>query len=99
MGESPSGDVQTMFLGSKTRVAPMRLKHDEKQTVPRLEHLGCFILSRFLATVSKALREEVAITERYFFTDSTINLHRIKGLKREYKLTKPEQWYYVPTVS
>ena len=109
--ETPSGDVQTMLLGSKTRVAPMGLKHDENQTVPRLELLGCFILSRFMATVSKALREEVAITERYFFTDSTINLHRIKGLKREYKqfvenrlneirkLTKPEQWYYVPTES
>ena len=89
----------------------MRLKHDEKQTVPRLELLGCFILNRFMATVSKALREEVAITERYFFTDSIINLHRIKGLKREYKqfvenrlneirkLTKPEQWSYVPTES
>ena len=64
-----------------------------------------------MATVSKALQEEVSITERYFYTDSTINLYRIKGLKREYKqfvenrlteirkLTKPEQWYYVPTES
>ena len=51
--ETPPGDVQTVLLGSKTRVAPMRLKHDEKQTVPRLLgcFLGCFILSRFMATV------------------------------------------------
>ena len=82
--ETLSGDVQTMSLGSKTRVAPMRLKHDEKQTVPRLELLGVFHFKSVMATVRKALQEEVTITERYFYTDP-INLHRIKGLNREYK--------------
>ena len=101
--------TSTILVGSKARVAPLEKSNSSRYTVPRLELLGCFILSRFMETVKDAFKSDIDIPETRFYTDSTINLYRIKGLNKEYKQfvqnrlheirnkTSIDDWYYVPT--
>ena len=98
-----SGLVTTMLVASKARIAPLK---GEKMTIPRLELLGCLILARLMEKVKQAL--ESSLLETRFYSDSTINLHRIKGRQREYKQfvenrlaeirtkSSHDSWYFVP---
>ena len=98
-----------MLVGSKARVAPLEKSNSSRYTVPRLELLGCLILSRFMETVKLAFKSDIDIPGTRFYTDSTINLYRIKGLNKEYKQfvqnrlheirnkSSIDDWYYVPT--
>ena len=80
------GTISTLLVGSKVRVAPLEKIGVSKYTVPRLELLGCVILSHFMETVTKSLRAaEIHTSETRFYTDSTINLCRIKGKDKEFK--------------
>ena len=97
--------VSSGLLCSKTRVAPV----GKKFTVPRLELLGCLILSKLMDNVSNACTNHLTISRRVFWTDSSINLYRIQGVKKEFKsfvqkrlgkirqLSEPRDWYYIPT--
>ena len=110
--ELENGKMSSMLIGSKVRVAPLEKigVSKYKYTVPRLELLGCMILSHFMETVVKSLlAAELKIYETRFYTDSTISLCRIKGKDKEFKQwvqhrvsgirnkTSVDDWYYVPT--
>ena len=107
--ELENGMTSTMLVGSKVRVAPLGKSNSSPYTVPRLKLLGCLILSRFMETVKNAFKADIGIPGTRFYTDSTINLYRIKGLNKEYKQfvqnrrheirnkTSIDDWYYVPT--
>ena len=106
--ELENGMTSAMLVGSKARVAPLGKSNSSPYTVPRLELLGCLILSRFMETVKNAFKADIGIPGTRFYTDSTINLYRIKGLNKEYKQfvqnrlheirnkTSIDDWYYVP---
>ena len=73
--------IQTAFVVSKTRVAPL-----SQPTVPRLQLLSALILSRLITTVEEALKPLVAIEKIYCWTDSTTALHWIIGTNKEWKM-------------
>ena len=72
--------IQTAFVASKTRVAPL-----SQLTIPRLELLSALILSRLITTVEEALKPLVAIEKIYCWTDSTTALHWIIGTNKGWK--------------
>ena len=72
--------IQTAFVASKTRVAPL-----SQPTIPRLELLSPLILSRLITTVEEALKPLVAIEKIYSWTDSTTALRWIMGTNKEWK--------------
>ena len=99
-----------MLVGSKARVAPLEKAGVKVYTVPRLELLSCVILSQFMETVEKSfIATGFKISEKRFYTDSTINLGRIRGQDKEFQQwvqnrvsgirskTQIDDWYYVPT--
>ena len=60
-----------------------------------------------MCTVESALKSDIKISEKQFWTDSTINLYRIRNARGYYKpfvenrleyiRQRSENWYYVPT--
>ena len=72
--------IQTAFVASKTRVAPL-----SQLTIPRLELQSALNLSRLITTVEEALKPLVAIEKIYCWTDSTTALHWIMGTNKEWK--------------
>ena len=100
-----TSEIKTVFVTSKTRVAPVKASH----TIPRLELLSCYILATLMNTVHDAFKKDIDITQTFYWTDSTINLFRIRGLKTEYQqfvqnrltqireLSSADDWFYVPT--
>ncbi len=109
---STSGNIRSMIVASKTRVAPVRIKTktvDEDPTVPKLEMLSCCTLTTLMNTAENALDNDVNISAKLYFTDSTINLDRIRGVGNEYKPFEENRlkkirsrsdvqcWYYIPT--
>ena len=98
------GLISCNLMCSKTRVAPIA-----KQSTPRLELLACLILSRLITKVLAATNREFSIEEVHLWTDSTINLCRIRCLNRDFKqfvqnrlneirkLTNAFNWHYVPS--
>lgn len=98
LSESDSGP-RVDFVASKTRVAPLK-----PQTIPRLELLAALLLSRLMSSVTEALQEELHISQRCCYTDSTVALYWIVGLDRCWKpfvqnrvseireLLPPEDW-------
>ena len=59
-----NGDVKTVFVASKTRVAPMK-----KIRIPRLELMACLLLTQLLKSVLGAITDRV-ISTVYCWTDS-----------------------------
>ena len=100
-----SGIIGTSLVASKTRIAPV----NHAYTIPKLELLGCFILCSLMGTVNNAIKDQLNITKVTYWTDSTINLFRIRGVKNEYKqfvqnrvnhirkLSHINEWFYIPT--
>ena len=76
-----SGNVTVSFVTSKSRIAPIKAKH----TIPRLELLGNFILSKLVVSVSKALEEEMIIDKIYCWSDSKVSLAWINARNKEFK--------------
>ena len=88
----------------KTHVAPL-----EGATIPRLELLGMIVLVRLMANTTHALANLFQVLKTVFWSDSLVNLHRVKGLSNEYKSFKErrlkeirnkanvDDWHYVPT--
>ena len=89
------------FVASKTRVAPLK-----RQTIPRLELLSALLLARLIASITKALQDEVQVSQFSCFTDSTVALHWILGVDKSWKpfvqnrvseirrLLPPELWMH-----
>ena len=75
-----NGDVKTTLLVSKTRVAPLK-----KQSIPRIELLGCLIMSRLISNVLKSIQDDVYVEDVVLFSDSATALWWIKSGANEYK--------------
>jgi len=96
--------VSCNFLAAKTRVPPL-----VKQTIPRLELLGAFILSRLGKTVREKLSSEFTINREIYLTDSEIALYWIKSKSNKYppflenkrkeisQNTSISDWYHIRT--
>ena len=74
-------DSRVSLVTSKSRVAPL-----DKQTVPRLELLSCFILSHLMNSVMDTLSPLVELKVVRCWTDSIAVLYWIQGLSKEWKL-------------
>ena len=68
------------FVASKTRVSPLK-----QQTIPRLELLSALLLARLISSVTEAFQDELQVTLYRCFTDSTVALHWILGVKKSWK--------------
>ena len=78
--ELKSGEMNTNLIASKARLAPLK-----GETVPRLELMSSLILSRFIITLSNALRSIVKVDDMYSWQDSQITLWWIYGITKEFK--------------
>ncbi|XP_052750995.1 uncharacterized protein LOC128200722 [Galleria mellonella] len=97
------GYVQISFVGSKSRVSPLR-----PVSIPRLELQGALLAAR-LANIIDSDHKDFKPTTRYFWTDSSTVLQWIRSDPRNYKpyvahrlgeideLTKNCEWRYVPS--
>lgn len=96
--------IQVHLLSSKTKVAPMK-----KLTIPRLELLGCHLLSKLLSEVQTAILDRVIVDRVVCWCDSKVALNWIKGKERSWKVwienrvvkirdvVDRENWFYVPS--
>ena len=106
VGIHRDGSYSRNLAISKTRIAPKKMveKTEETFSIVRLELLAALITARAVTYVKKAFEKKYNIEETHCFTDSLINLYRIKNGPEKYKLwvanrlaeilshTKPEQW-------
>ena len=102
---SKSGNISIKFVTAKSRVVPLK----KSFTIPRLELLGNFILSKLMSTVYDSLCNEIVISNYFCWTDSQISLSWIKAIKQEFKtfvenrvntirkLVAPNLWNYCKT--
>ena len=68
------------LLSAKSKVAPYKTL-----TIPRLELLGCHLLSKLANSVKRAIRMIVKVDEVYLWTNSEICLWWIKSVDKEWK--------------
>ena len=79
--EKKSGDVVVRLVTSKSRVVPLKKKY----SIPRLELLASFILSKLMVKVKQALEQELLINDYYCWSDSMIVLAWILAEHKELK--------------
>ena len=72
--------VKVSFLASKTKVAPLK-----KLTIPRLELLGCLLLSRLIKEVLEGLAGHIDFGNIYCWSDSKVALCWIQGKEKSWK--------------
>ena len=72
--------IRVNFLCAKTKVAPLK-----KLSIPRLELLGCVLLSKVLKDVLVALKGRVFIDSVYCWSDSEVALCWVKGKEKCWK--------------
>ena len=77
-----SGNINVNLVTSKSRTIPMKKKY----SVPRLELLVTFILSKLMVTVLNSLKEEIFLGEFYCYNDSQIALAWILSIDKELKM-------------
>ena len=75
------GNICVKFVTGKSRVVPLK----KSFTIPRLELLGNFILSKLMVTVHDSLVSEINISNFYCWTDSQISLAWIQATNQEFK--------------
>jgi hypothetical protein len=102
--------TSTVLLFSKNRVAPIKLhekaKDNDPLTIVRLELLAMVVGARIGTYIEDTLQNKMKIERTFYFTDSQINLCRLKKSYSFYKqcvmkeitfLTKVNSWFFVPT--
>ncbi len=99
-------DTHVQFVVSKTRVAPL-----QAQTIPRLELLSAYLLSKLMVSVLGSLLVTLPQLKAQCYTDSQIALYWICGTNKEWKPfvqnrvneirrnVSPSLWNYCPGVS
>ena len=112
VGVHEDGEKTTHLALSKSRVAPLKMvqQSDEPQTIVRLELLAALITARAASYVRLGIEKHVKVSRVHFFTDSLINLCRIRRGPTKYKLwvanrveeilnlSTVEQWHHCPGV-
>ncbi len=73
-------NTSVQFITSKTRVAPLR-----PQTIPRLELLSAFLLSKLIVSVSESLRPIMHALDMKCYTDSQVTRYWIRGTGKEWR--------------
>lgn len=110
VGHHKNGQKSANLVLSKTRVAPLKMgsKTDGSQTIVRLELLAALITARATDHVLKSLQNKVHVKEVHYFTDSQINLWRIRRGPNKFQLwvanrlseiltlTSRDQWRHCP---
>ena len=91
------------FVAAKTRVAPL-----QAQTIPRLELLSAFLLSKLVVSVHSNLQHQMAPLDVRCYTDSQVALFWIRGKNKEWRpfvqnrvkeirrKVHPDLWYHCP---
>ena len=94
------------FVAAKTRVAPL-----QGQTIPRLELLSAFLLSKLVASVYTSLQHHMAPLDIRCYTDSQVALYWVRGKDKEWKPfvqnrvkeirrnVHPDLWHHCPGVT
>lgn len=97
---------EVKFVVSKTRVAPL-----QTQTIPRLELLSAFLLSKLIVSVKDSLAAALPELSMRCYTDSLVALYWIRGTTKEWKpfvnnrvseirrRVHPSCWNHCPGVS
>jgi hypothetical protein len=112
VGFHEDGSVSSNLAFSKSRVAPLKMVQnmEEKITIVRLELLSALITARAVKYVEKAIEKKMKVSEIHCFTDSLINLCRLRKGPDRYKmwvanrltevidLTPAENWRHCPGV-
>ena len=99
------GEIRSSLVVSKTRVAPLKT-----QTIPRLELLASFILSRLMKRTRDELEKVKKISRIVCCTDAEIVLNWIQGKDKVFKQfvqnrvveirknVPIDSWYHVPGI-
>lgn len=94
------------FVAAKTRVARLQV-----QTIPRLELLSAFLLSKLMVSVQNSLQHQITHLDVRCCTDSQVVLHWIRGKNKEWKpfiqnrvneirlRVHPDVWHHCPGVT
>ena len=102
---SGSENICVIFVTAKSRAVPLK----KSFTIPRLELLGNFILSKLMVTVHDSLVSEIDISNFYCWTDLQTSLTWIRATNQEIKtfvenwvntiriLVAPKLWNYCKT--
>ena len=112
LGTHSDGSKSSHLTLARTRVAPLKMVQTEgdHQTIVRLELLAALITARAAAYVKDTIRNHIPVADVHFFTDSLINLCRIRRGPSKYKLwvanrveeilklSNPEDWHHCPGV-
>ncbi|GFS48400.1 uncharacterized protein TNCV_2297391 [Trichonephila clavipes] len=92
--------VSVDLVTSKSRIAPLK-----RLSLPRLELMGALFAARLAKEVKKILDQKCS-TRAFFWTDSQVTLHWIKGPSHRWKpfvanrvreiqsLTDPNSWFH-----
>ena len=108
VGTHLDGSFSSNLVLSKSRIAPKKMVENKEEvfSIVRLELLSAVITTRAVNYVLTAFEKLYKIDEVHCFTDSLINLCRIKNNPTKYKIwvanrleeilktTKPTQWHH-----
>ena len=80
-----SRKVKVTLIMSKSQIALRKPQH----TIPKLQLLGIYLLSKFVVNVKRALQDQICINRTYCCSDSKVSLVWINAKQKEFKTFVP----------